>query len=150
VSGVVTGADGRFSLKIPAGVSSRRLAFAYRAHVGDPLPAATATLALVVRARVRMTISPHTASVGRRIVFRGSLQGRPVGTGPLVVLEARSPGGAWLKFDVVHSNRSGRFSSSYRFRFAGPATYLFRALSEQEAAYPFAPSTSNVVIVHER
>ncbi|HEX7609670.1 MAG TPA: hypothetical protein VF380_03270, partial [Solirubrobacteraceae bacterium] len=45
-----TGADGRFALRVPAGVSSRTLAFAYRAHLGDPLPAVSRTLTLSVRA----------------------------------------------------------------------------------------------------
>jgi hypothetical protein len=66
------------------------------------------------------------------------------------VLEARAPGGPWLEFDVVHSDRRGRFHAGYRFKFPGPASYQFRALSEQEADYPFATGASNVVSVHER
>jgi hypothetical protein len=108
-------------------------------------------LTLVVRSAVRLTIAPRTASVGRRIFFHGRLRGRPVApSGPLVVLEARSPGGTWIKFDVVRANASGGYRSSYRFRFPGPATYLFRAVSEREADYPFDSSASNVVTVRER
>ena len=43
MAGARTGADGRFSLRIPGGVSSRRLRFAYRTHIGDAMPAAVRT-----------------------------------------------------------------------------------------------------------
>jgi hypothetical protein len=146
-----TAADGRFTLRIPPGVSSRTIAFAYRSHVGDALPVVTRTLTLTVRAALRLSITPHVASVGRRILFSGRLLGGPVpSSGKLLVLEAQSPGGPWIKFDVVRSNRAGRYRASYRFRFPGPANYRFRVVSEAEADYPFAAGSSNVVGVHER
>jgi hypothetical protein len=66
------------------------------------------------------------------------------------VLEARSPGGAWIEFSVIRTGPRGRFHGSYRFRFPGPADYQFRAVSEPESDYPFAAGSSNVVGVHER
>jgi hypothetical protein len=90
-------------------------------------------------------------SVGRSIYFSGRLRGGPVPAGgKLLVLEARSPGGAWLEFDVVRSDARGRFHASYRFKFPGPADYQFRALCEAEADYPFATGASKVVGVFER
>jgi hypothetical protein len=146
-----TAADGRFTLRIPPGVSSRTIAFAYRSHVGDALPVVTRTLTLTVRAALHLSITPHVASVGRRILFSGRLLGGPVpSSGKLLVLEAQSPGGPWIKFDVVRSTRAGRYRASYRFRFPGPANYRFRVVSEAEADYPFAAGSSNVVGVHER
>ncbi len=145
-----TAPDGRFSLHVPGGVGSRTLKFAYRAQLGSP-PVATRTLALTVRAGIRLGVSPHTTSVGRRIVFTGRLLGGPIPPGgKVVVLEARSPGGPWIEFDVVHSDRHGAFRASYRFKFPGPASYRFRAVSEAEADYPFAAGASNLVGVHER
>ena len=145
-----TGADGRFTVRVPAGVSSRTLRFAYRSHLGDPLPVATRTLTLTVRAALGLAIAPMTASVGRRIYFSGRLLGGPVpSTGKLLVLEARSGRGSWIKFDVVRSDRRGRYHASYRFRFPGPAFYRFRVLSEAEADYPFAAGASNTVGVRE-
>ncbi|MGA8363469.1 MAG: hypothetical protein WB709_03010 [Solirubrobacteraceae bacterium] len=146
-----TGADGRFTVRVPGVASSRTIRLAYRAHVGDALPVATRTLGLAVRAEVRLRVSPHTTSVGRSIHFAGVLRGGPIPRGgKQVVLEARSPGGPWIEFDVVRTNRKGRYHDSYRFKFAGPVDYRFRAVCEGEADFPYATGASNVVRVHER
>ena len=146
-----TGTDGRFTVRVPGSVSSRTIALTYRAHIGDALPVATRTLGLAVRAGVRLSVSPHTTSVGHTIRFTGALLGGPVPHGgKQLVLEARSPGGPWIEFDVVRTNRRGRYRDSYTFKFPGPVDYRFRALSESEADYPYATGASNVVRVHER
>jgi hypothetical protein len=146
-----TGADGRFAIRVPDNVSSRTIRLAYRAHIGDALPVATRTLGLNVRAGVRLRVSPHTTSVGRTIHFTGALLGGPVPRGgKQLVLEARSPGGPWIEFDVVRTSRRGRYRDSYRFKFPGPVDYRFRAVSEADADYPYATGDSNVVRVHER
>jgi hypothetical protein len=146
-----TDADGRFAVRVPGGASSRTIRLAYRAHVGDALPVATRTLVLAVRAGVRLRVSPHATSVGHAIHFTGALLGGPIPHGGKpVVLEARSPGGPWIEFDVVRTNRRGRYRDSYTFKFPGPVDYRFRALSEGEADYPYATGASNVVRVHER
>ncbi|HEY2180629.1 MAG TPA: hypothetical protein VGH09_03050 [Solirubrobacteraceae bacterium] len=146
-----TDSAGRFSVRLPRGASSRTLDFAYRAHLGDALPVVTRTLQLRVRAGVVLRVSPRTASVGSTIFFRGRLLGGPIPRGgKQLVLEARSPGSAWIEFKVVHTDARGRYRSSYRFKFPGPADYSFRARSEAESDYPYAPGASNVVHVHER
>ena len=66
------------------------------------------------------------------------------------MLEARSPGSAWIQFKVVRTDARGRYRASYRFKFPGPADYRFRVRSEAESDYPFAAGSSNVVGVHER
>jgi hypothetical protein len=146
-----TDASGRFSVRIAPGTSSRTLRIAYRAHLGDALPVATRTLRLNVRAGIGLGVSPHTASVGRGIRFVGRLRGGPVPQGgKQVVLEARSPGSAWIEFKVVRTDARGRFHASYRFKFPGPAEYRFRVRSEAESDFPFAAGASNVVAVRER
>jgi hypothetical protein len=146
-----TGQDGRFTVRLPGGVSSRTLRFAYRSHLGDALPAATRTLTLTVRAGIGLIVAPRTASVGRSIFFRGRLRGGPIpADGKQLVLEARSPGGSWIEFDVVRTDSRGRYHASYRFKFPGPANYQFRVLSERESDYPFAAGSSDVVGVQER
>ncbi len=148
---LVTDGDGRFGLRLPAGVSSRALRFAYRVHVGDALPVATHTLVLGVRAGIALTIAPRTASVGSSIHFSGRLRGGPVpGEGKQLVLEARSPGGRWIEFEVVRTDSRGRYRASYRFKFPGPAHYQFRVVSEPESDYPFLAGSSSVVSVFER
>jgi hypothetical protein len=146
-----TDVNGRFSVRIPAGTSSRTLRLAYRAHLGDALPVATRTLRLNVRAGIVLHVSPRTASVGNTIRFRGRLRGGPIPHGgKQLVLEARSPGSAWIEFKVVHTDARGRYGASYRFKFPGPANYRFRVRSEAESDFPFAAGSSNVVGVRER
>ena len=144
-----TGTDGRFTLRIPAGVSSRTVQLSYRAHLGDPTPVASKALKLSVRASLSLRITPRTASAGSTIRFSGRLRGGPIPRGgkPLV-LEARS-GGAWIEFDVIRSDRHGRYHAGYTFKFPGPARYQFRVLCEAEADYPFAAGSSPVLDVAE-
>jgi hypothetical protein len=147
----LTDSNGRFGLRIRGGASSKSLRFAYRAHVGEAQPVAARTLTLKVRAGIALSVSPHTTSVGRRIVFRGRLLGGPIPhAGKQLVLEARSPGSSWIEFKVVRTDARGRYRATYRFKFAGPADYRFRARSEPESDYPFAGGSSNVVAVRER
>jgi len=145
-----TGSDGRFTLRLPAGVCSRTLRFSYSNDLDSP-PVTTATLTLNVRAGVALKIAPRTVSVGRSVHFSGRLRGGPIPKGgKLLVLEARSPGGPWLEFDVIRSDARGRYHASYQFKFPGPADYQFRVLCEAEADYPFTTGSSNVVGVRER
>jgi hypothetical protein len=146
-----TGTDGRFAMRVVRGASSRSLQFAYRAHLGDASQVATRTLALKVRAAIGLNVSPHVASVGRTIVFHGRLRGGPIPRGgKQLVLEARSPGSAWIEFKVVRTDARGRYRAAYRFKFAGPASYRLLARSEAESDFPFAGGSSNVVAVRER
>jgi len=146
-----TGPDGRFTLRVAGGASSRTLRISYRAHLGDALPVVTRTLTLRVRAGIGLGVSPRTSSVGRSILFRGRLRGGPIPKGgKQLVLEAHSPGSGWIEFKVIRTDARGRFHASYRFKFAGPASYRFRVRSEAESDYPFAGGSSNVVAVSER
>jgi hypothetical protein len=144
-----TGADGRFSLRLPRGLSSRTLCLAYRPPGGAP--ELMRTLGLNVRAGIALGVAPQTASVGHEILFHGRLRAGPIPpAGKQLVLEARSSGGGWIEFKVIRTGPRGRFHAAYRFRFPGPADYQFRAVSEPESDYPFAAGASNVVRVHER
>ena len=146
-----TGPDGRFGVKVPGSAGSRTIMLAYREHLGDALPVATRTLGLSMKAGVRLRVRPHTTALGQSIHFTGTLLGAPIPHGGKhLVLEARSPGGPWIEFDVLETSGKGRFHDSYRFKFPGPANYAFRAVSESEADYPFATGASNIVGVYER
>jgi hypothetical protein len=148
---IKTSPDGTFRMRIVHAAKSQSLTFAYRAHLGDAAAAASHTLTLRVRPGLSLRVSPHTTSVGRRIRFAGQLSGGPIPQGgKQLVLEARSPGSRWIEFKVVRTNAGGGFRASYRFKFAGPASYRFRARSEPESDFPFVGGSSNVVAVHER
>ena len=146
-----TGSHGEFAVSVPRGESSRTLSIAYRAHIGDALPVAERTLTLSVKAGVSLSIAPRTTTVGHSIFFKGVLHGSPLPAGgKQLVLEARSPGGAWIEFDVIRSRAHGRYRASYRFRFPGPEHYQFRVLCKYEADFPFGEASSNMVGVTER
>jgi hypothetical protein len=146
-----TDPEGRFSVRLPDGVSSSTLRLAYSPDLGDAQPVATRTLTLTVRAGIALSVAPRTTSVGRSIFFSGRLRGGPFPPdGKQLVLEARSPGSPWLEFKVIRTGARGRYHASYRFKFPGPVDYRFRVLSEPESDYPFAVGYSNVVGVFER
>jgi hypothetical protein len=148
LAGVRTGPTGAWTLTLPRGVASSVVRFAYRSHVDDTIPVATATLTLRVHAGIALKIAPHVTSVGRTIVFTGVLRGAPPG-GKQLVLEASS-GGEWIQFRTIATTVKGHYHASYRFKFPGPITYRFRVLSPHEADFPFLAGTSNVVDVDER
>ncbi len=148
--GAHTDSTGRFTIALPRTVPSGALRLGYRSHLGDTLPVVTRTLTLSVRAGVLLHISPTVSAVGHMIHFSGRLQGGPVPAGgKQLVLEARSPGGRWIEFDVVRSDAHGAFHATYRFRFPGPIAYSFRVVCGYEADYPYLAGASNVVVVHE-
>jgi hypothetical protein len=146
-----TGADGRFTLRVPASLPSGRLTLAYSSHVGQPAPDVTAALTLTVPASLSLRVTPHSSHAGGTIRFAGTLHGAPLPRGgKQLVLEARVPGGAWRQFRVLASGAHGAYHASYRFRLPGPVTYQFRATCPHEADFPFASGSSNVVSVFER
>jgi len=149
LAGVRTGPTGAWALTLPRGISSSTLRFAYRSHLNDTIPVATAALTLRVHAGLALGIAPHVTSVGRRIVFTGVLHGTPIPPGKQLVIEASS-GEEWIQFDTISAGAKGHYRASYRFKFPGPVTYRFRVLSPYEADFPFLDGTSNVVDVHER
>jgi hypothetical protein len=146
-----TAANGSFTVRLPHSIGSGRLTFAYRAHLDAEPPAATRALTMSVRAGIGLRIAPRTTSVGHTIHFTGELHGAPIPRGgKQLVLEASSPGGEWIQFDVIHTSAKGRFHASYRFKLPGPAAYRFRVVSNEEADFPFATGASNTVGVYER
>jgi hypothetical protein len=148
---VHTASDGSFSVRVPPHSSSERIVVAYRAHTGDLVPAAASTLVLRVPASLTLRVAPRTSHVGGTIVFSGVLHGGHIpSSGKQIVLQARAPGTGWRTFQVLSSGRSGHYRARYRFHLPGPITYRFRALSRQEADFPFASGSSNVVAVLER
>jgi hypothetical protein len=150
-NGPRTRGDGSWYLVLPRRVSSRDVTVRYRSHVNDTIPSATARVRLRVRAGLRLAIHPRVARRGQSIRFSGRLLGGPLPRGgKQIVLMARASRGAWVRFNVVRSGRSGRFRATYRFQQPGAARFRFRALSLAEAAYPYLAGGSNVVVVRKR
>ena len=145
-----TNARGSFTIGVPRSSSSTSIELAYRSHIGDTVPVATAALTLRVHAGIALRIAPRTSSVGHTIVFSGTLHGAPIPPGgKQLVLEASS-GGEWIEFRTISTDAKGHYRASYRFKFSGPITYRFRVVSRFEADFPFLEGSSNIVGVHER
>ncbi|MCW3032490.1 MAG: hypothetical protein JWM60_835, partial [Solirubrobacterales bacterium] len=151
MKGSQTVANGAFTVRLPARLSSRTVVLSYTAHAGDARPAAMKSLQLAVEAPVTMTVTPRTAASRGTIHFHGRLLAGPFPKGgkPLI-LEARSGRGAWIEFHVVRTSSRGSFSAGYHFKFPGPARYQFRVVCEQESDYPFAAGASRAISVVER
>jgi hypothetical protein len=145
-----TGTSGQWSLTLPRDVSSGALRFVYLSPQDGVVPLATAILTLRVHAGIALRITPRITSVGRRIVFSGTLHGTPIPPGgKQLVLEASS-GGEWIEFRTITTNAKGHYKAGYRFKFPGPISYEFRVLCPHEADFPFLKGTSNTLSVFER
>ena len=106
--------------RAPAGASrcgdrratSRDIRLAYRSHANDPTPVVERTMFLRVRARIRLSARPRRARAGTLMRFRGKLLSRPTrGSGKQIVLQGRAGRGRWQNFDVVRTDRRGRFTA---------------------------------------
>ena len=155
LAAVRTAADGSLRLRLPAGLPSSRLTFAYTSRAGLAVPDVTAALTLTVPASLRLHVTPRTSHSGGTIVFSGTLHGAPLPSGgKQLVLEARAGGAGsdspWRQFQVLATRAHGRYRATYRFRLPGPITYAFRAVSAAEADFPYGVGVSNVVRVRER
>lgn len=146
---VVTGPDGRFEIRFPAGASYDVRA-SYRSRANDTVAVATATGSLRIRAAVSLAVTPRRARGGTRLRFSGRLRGGSVpAKGKQVLLQVRS-GKGWSTFKVVRTTRSGRFATRYALPSSSVARYRFRALSRFEAAYPFETGSSASRVVVKR
>jgi hypothetical protein len=144
-----TTSDGSFSVRVPAS-QSETVQLAYRSHLGDPAPAASANLTLAVPARIHLSVNPTVTNVGEQITLHGKLAGAIGAHGKQLILEARVPGGPWLEFHGAKADALGNFKVKHTFKLPGPVRYQFRVICEAEPAFPFARGVSNVVSVWER
>jgi len=144
----VTGADGRFSYKVPKG-ASRQVRIAYRAYARDASFAAQRLFSMRTRAGVRVRVTPRVVRSGGLIRLTGNLRGGPKPrAGVLVVLQARE-GGRWRSFRTIRTRRKGgRFATRYRFtRTGSPKTFRIRALVRKQIGYAYSTGTSKSVRV---
>jgi hypothetical protein len=135
---VFSDASGGVTVRLPKG-TSREVKLTY----GDQ----TAIVKVVVRAPLRLRISPTTTRNGHSIRLSGSV---PRATGSTKVeLQAKS-GRKWIPFKTTVL-RDGRFSARYRFtRTFATTRYRFRAVIHGDPRFPYAPATSRVASVRVR
>jgi hypothetical protein len=138
---VTTGADGRFTFRIPRG-SSRRYRVAYRAYPGDAGLAAKSDVSFNTKARITIHVPRHVRARGSAR-FRGSLPGRPLPPrGVTLELQAHQPGHGWRTVKTTRTRKGGVYSTRYRFNSAG-GRFTFRMRLRPNDSYPFARGTSS-------
>jgi hypothetical protein len=137
---VTTGADGRFTFRIPRG-SSRRYRVAYRAYPGDAGLAAKSDVSFNTKARITIHAPRHVRGRGS-VRFRGSLPGRPLPPrGVTLELQAHQPGHGWRTVKTTRTRKGGAYSTRYRFNSAG-GRFTFRIRLRPNDSYPYARGTS--------
>lgn len=145
-----TGADGSFTATLPSSLTSGTITFAYRSHLGDPSPAATALLTVSMPAAITLNVTPRVTRQHHKITLSGTLFGPIPPGGKHVVIEAREHGGVWVEFTDPDTKPNGKFDASHRFKYAGPVLYEFRVVCKHEADFPFSEGKSRIVSVWER
>jgi hypothetical protein len=150
VERLLTGPAGGFELRLPAGVSRR--VRAYFAGSGGLRASRSSSLLLRVRARVSLSAEPSSLRTGEvvRLSGRVATAGAKIpAAGKLVTISYRErETRSWRPVIVTRSDRSGRFHTSYRFRYiSGRARIAMRAAAPAEAGWPYAPGYSRAVAI---
>ncbi len=140
LASATTSASGAWTLTAPKG-PSRLLRVAYYSHTLDTVPAGALDVQEGVPAVVSMH-APRRARLGRAIVFSGQLAGGYVPAGGESVEMEIYYGGRWRTIEVLPTNSRGRWTYRYVFTLGGGASYLFRAVTVPNGAYPFTQAAS--------
>ncbi|HEX3243133.1 MAG TPA: carboxypeptidase-like regulatory domain-containing protein [Solirubrobacterales bacterium] len=151
IATVGTDSGGRFSIRLPAG-PSREISASF-AGTRTLTRAATPSLRLGVRSRIRLHVSAAKAKIGGRpIVFSGRVVGGPgemPADGKALSLQFRLPGIPWTEFRTLRTDRMGRFRYAYRFSDddSRGARFQFRAFASAQNDWPYEPGSSGPVAV---
>jgi len=141
-----TKADGSFSVGLKTIRPSRSLRLVSRPTGGGEVVSRT------LRLRVRAASLLRASLRGRTVRFSGRVLSAPIpGRGKKVLMEGRSPGSAWTQFKSFRTNRSGRFSGTYRLRVRRPGVVLkIRAVIPSEGGYGYLSSRSRAALLRVR
>jgi hypothetical protein len=145
LASATTRADGSWSIKAPAG-PSRLLRVAFYSHTFDTTPASILDFHERVQGAVSMH-APRRAHLGRAVVFTGQLAGGYVPAGGESVQMEIFYSGRWRTIEVLPTNGKGRWAYKYVFSLGAGASYLFRAVTVPNGAYPYMSSHSKPVRV---
>ncbi len=133
-----TGPDGRFASRIPAG-PNRQVRIA---HWTGPHTAIERFLELRSKAVPRLRLRPNTRLENGDSVKFGVVIPGPARASRRVAIQARGTG-KWIQITGGQTNRSGRWSGTYRFRNTTTTRrYAFRATVRRQPGYPYLPGHS--------
>lgn len=148
IATATTSATGAWTFKVPKG-PSRLLEVAYFSHLLDTVPAATLDFRESVQGAVSMH-APHRAWLGQAVTFTGQLAGGYVPVSGESVQVEIFYSGRWRTIEVLPTNSKGRWSYKYVFTLGAGSSYLFRAVTVPNGAYPYTASRSRPVRVTVR
>jgi hypothetical protein len=141
---------GAFAFPVPPG-PNRTLRFSYTSPVSAGAQARAQTDVVVqVRAGAHLTVSDHKVAGGRRVTFRGELEGGPVPASGVPIGFRGQVGKHTRKFGDTQTDNGGRFHLTYKMPAAGPrkATYpIWVRVGADGDTYPYLPGLSNRVRV---
>lgn len=151
IGAVVTDKNGRFTARVPSGVS-RSVAVVYKANAADPGWTTNAQTNVLVSAGITLNVRDAHVRNKHRVVFRGRVAGDIPKGGILVTIQVLG-GSEWIPVATsqpeIHTKPNGRFRAAYKFeRTYSPASFRFRALAHRDSAFPFELGRSNSVPVH--
>ena len=148
---VQTAADGSFGYAVPPG-PSRDITLTYSAFSGAATPTAVATLALRVRPRIALAITPSSTTNGHTMELSGRVLGGYISARGLPLEIEYREGRHWMIYtEILAQPRSGSFRWRYTFRRTTESiTYSFRVAipTSGVAGYPYAPVTSAPRSIH--
>jgi hypothetical protein len=142
---VVTDGNGRYSVRLPRGVSREvRVRFAGNRS----LQPASDVVRLLVRGSATLRLSPRSLSRGGTITFLGHVglfRAHLPEAGKLIQIQYLD-GHKWRPaVKLGHTSRRGRFAIRYRFRrISRPTKIYFRILVPAEGGWPYATGASRV------
>jgi hypothetical protein len=148
---VLTGPHGRFGARLAPGPS--RWVEARFAGTRTLTRAVGERVSMAVRAGLRFHASTEVAEIGGDpVVFSGRLlddEATIPRTGRPIQLEFRVPGGTWSEFRTVMTTAGGTFRYPYSFTDddSQGIRFQFRAVSPEQAGWPYRPAASAPVAV---
>jgi len=148
---VVSGPDGLFTARLPAGPSRQvEASFAGTRVLGR---SRGRSLRLAVLTGVRLGASAGRAAIGGApVVFSGriaALEAEIPSLGRPLQMQFRVPGGRWTEFRTVQSDANGRFRFPYSFSDddSRNVRFLFRAYASAQPGWPYEPAASRPIAV---
>jgi hypothetical protein len=143
-----TGPTGTFTASVPAG-PSRRLTLAYRAFSTDISYTTETSVDEIVRAGVRLKITPRATGSTGTILLEGEVDG-PVPAQGVIVEMLVHYRGRWVTFRTPQTGPHGHFKTVYQFE-GGIGRFPFRArIPGGQAGFPFTAGLSKIVDVATR
>jgi hypothetical protein len=144
--GLRTSADGRFVYVLPTG-PSRDVRFTYFAYSDSHAVELSNVVHVDVLAPLTIRADRHRVTGAHVVRLSGHVGGGSIPRGGLLVtLQGYQHGWGWRTFRTVRTDRTGSWSTRYRFR-SSAGRFGFRALVPHQGRFPFATSRSTGVFV---